>query len=333
MIEGDSSTFEISATDSGGRNVVLGAAGIPSGAAFTDNGDNTGTLTWTPIAGQAGNYTVTFHADNLNGNTETASTRLSVIPPPPPNDDFDTATEVLSLPSTATQDTRTATVAPDDPYCYGRDASVWFAWTAPSAMRVEADTLGSGFDTTLSVYTGSRGSLTTLACNDNADGTTQSQVRFDAVAGTTYFFMVSAYPFPGQGGPLSFQVKEGPPPLSIAPSVFRFGKVTPTTGVAQVSGSVTCSQPAYVSLYGQLRQEHANRSLSGYFSAFIPCNGTTAWTADVYVWGGGLFHGRAAALLVAGPATVSGSASAYDPDTGEFAWRDLATKVILRGSH
>jgi hypothetical protein len=47
----------------------------------------------------------------------------------------------------------------------------------------------------------------------------------------------------------------------------------------------------------------------------------------------GLFHGRAAALLVAGPATVSGRAYAFDPETGEFVQRDLMSDVILRGSH
>src|SRR5258705_10861509 len=145
--------------------------------------------------------------------------------------------------------------------------------------------------------------------------------------------MASGQGLPVVGGQLSFPLGEGPPPLSIAPSVVRFGNVSLTTGVAEVSGSVTCSRPTFVSLYGQLRQEHAKRVLSGSFGVWVPCNGTTTWTATVYVWSAGLFHGRAASLLVAGPATVSGNAYALDPETGEFAQRDFMPAVILRGSH
>lgn len=331
VVEGDSLTFAVSAKDSGVRSVVLAAAGLPAGATFTDNGNNTAAFNWAPVAGQAGGYTVTFTADNLQGDTATVFTRISVLALPPANDDFDTPTEIPSLPFSATQNTSSATVAPDDPFCYGRDASVWFAWRAPATMRVEADTLGSGYDTTLGVFTGSRGSLAAVACNDNADVTTDSRVRFDAVAGVTYFFVVSAWGYPGQGGLLSFHVQEGPPPLSIAPSVFRFGTVSLTTGVAEVNGSISCSQPAFVWLFGQLRQEHANHLLTGYFSQFVPCNGTANWSATVYVTGA-FFHGRATELLVAGPATVTASALAYDPDTGEFVHRDLAAQVTLRGS-
>ena len=61
-------------------------------------------------------------------------------------------------------------------------------------MAIEANTFGSNYDTTLSVYTGSRGSLMQLACNDDS-GSLQSRIRFDAVAGTTYYFMVSSFSF------------------------------------------------------------------------------------------------------------------------------------------
>jgi hypothetical protein len=48
-------------------------------------------------------------------------------------------------------------------------------------MGIEANTFGSDYDTTLSVYTGSRGALTQIACNDDAD-LLQSLVRFNATA-------------------------------------------------------------------------------------------------------------------------------------------------------
>ena len=59
-----------------------------------------------------------------------------------------------------------------------------------------ADTLTSLDDTILSVWTGTPGAFTQIACNDNAGtGPTQvlqSQVSFTATAGTTYYFMISS---------------------------------------------------------------------------------------------------------------------------------------------
>lgn len=71
--------------------------------------------------------------------------------------------------------------------------SVWFKWTAPQSGTVEVNTFGSGFDTVLAVYTGTElGNLREVASNDDTRGV-QSQVTFDAVAGTTYYIAVDGY--------------------------------------------------------------------------------------------------------------------------------------------
>ncbi len=111
---------------------------------------------------------------------------------PPPNDDISGATVIPTVPFTETADTREATVAPDDPFCAGRSATVWYAFTPTSDMVLRAHTFGSDYDTTLSVYTGSPGNLSQIACNDDALGL-QSQVVFTATAGETYYFMVGAF--------------------------------------------------------------------------------------------------------------------------------------------
>jgi hypothetical protein len=332
VLEGAPLAFPVTAVDVNGQTVVLSAIGLPMNATFVDHGNNTGTFTWPTTTGQAGVYTVAFRAENQDGAVETAFTRITVMAPPPVNDDFDSATAVSHLPFAASENTRAATTSSDDPFCMGRSATVWFSFTAPTSMRVEADIFGSGYDTTLSVYTGARGSLIQVACNDNADATLQSRVRFDAVAGTTYFFMVSAF-FEGLGGPLSFNVKEGPPPLSIDPSVFRFGSVSPARGgTVELRGSVTCSQPAFVQVFGQLRQENGGTVITGFFGTFVLCDGTTPWSANVSV-APTLNRGRSVALPVGGPSTVTATVFAVDPETGEFVQRNLAADVILRGSH
>ena len=71
--------------------------------------------------------------------------------------------------------------------------SVWWQWRAPSHGAVTIDTVGSSFDTTLGVYTGTRVDvLTSLAENDDALGL-QSRVTLDVTAGTVYRLRVAGY--------------------------------------------------------------------------------------------------------------------------------------------
>ncbi|MFC0508847.1 PKD domain-containing protein [Micromonospora costi] len=132
----------------------------------------------------------------------------------PTNDDFSAATAVDSLPFVANVDTTDATSDPSDPTdCYN-NGSVWFAFTPTTDMRIQADTFGSDYDTVLSAWTGTQGSLNLMACNDDYSGT-QSKIDFPATAGTTYHFMVGQCCGNGGsgGGALRFAV------TSIRPAV------------------------------------------------------------------------------------------------------------------
>jgi len=72
-------TFNVSAVDLAGHSVTLSAIGLPEGATFTDQGDNTGVLTWTPAMDQLGRYLVTFRGDDGHGGTNTSATLVSVM--------------------------------------------------------------------------------------------------------------------------------------------------------------------------------------------------------------------------------------------------------------
>jgi hypothetical protein len=63
-------------------------------------------------------------------------------------------------------------------------ASVWYLWTAPATGNAEFDTIGSGFDTLLAVYTGaSVDQLTLVAQNDDyTSAKWTSQLGFPAIA-------------------------------------------------------------------------------------------------------------------------------------------------------
>jgi hypothetical protein len=130
----------------------------------------------------------------------------------PSNDDFNSAAAISTLPFTSSVDTTIATAAADDPTSCGSGGSVWYALTASQNEVIGADTIGSNFPTGLAVYTGVRGALTQVGCN-NFSGS-QATVHFNATAGTTYFFMLSSA-FAGiGGGNLVFNVTMIPPPAN-----------------------------------------------------------------------------------------------------------------------
>jgi HYR domain len=72
-------------------------------------------------------------------------------------------------------------------------------------------------------------------------------------------------------------------PLELAVAVDDRGSVNTKTGVATVSGTVTCSRTLVVNLGGTLKQEVANRAtISGLYSTTVECRApSTSWSASV----------------------------------------------------
>lgn len=132
-------------------------------------------------------------------------------------------------------DTTLATQSADDPF--NADAgeipfnTVWFKWTATTAMVVVVDTFTSDYDTVLGIYTGHCGGpWVTIAENDEnftepgglqSGGGHTSRIAFVAIPGTTYYIVVGS--FAGGGGSLSLHLTEQavipPSPLTIIPSL------------------------------------------------------------------------------------------------------------------
>jgi len=85
--------------------------------------------------------------------------------------------------------------------------SLWYAFTPVTSGTVKLDTCGgTSFDTTLAAYTGSLGSLSQVAANDNACGT-RSRISFAAQAGTTYHVALDGNGFAVGSFTLSFRVR------------------------------------------------------------------------------------------------------------------------------
>jgi uncharacterized protein YbdZ (MbtH family) len=143
-------------------------------------------------------------------------------PYPPINDDFNNAKIVAPIPYTDILDVSGATVAHDDPTlsCISNTGrrTVWYRFTPASSGWVRIETWGSNYDTVLGLYTGSRGNLTQVACNDDIFVNLTSALHLHLTAGTTYYINVAEYPsmsgLEGQGNyenPANQPEKDGLP--------------------------------------------------------------------------------------------------------------------------
>jgi hypothetical protein len=133
----------------------------------------------------------------------------------PSNDDFVHATAITTLPFSTAEDTSQATFDPSDPSGCGNNGSVWFAFTPPSNMTIQADTWNSDYNTVLSAWTGTRRAPNLVACNDDWVAPF-SRVTFQATGGTTYYFMVAICCGDGGngGGNLQLSVRQILPPAN-----------------------------------------------------------------------------------------------------------------------
>jgi hypothetical protein len=134
------------------------------------------------------------------------------------NDHCQSPKAISSLPFTDTLDTRQAGTLSNEPVTCSGDSdshSVWYSITPTGNTVYGIDTVGSDYDTVLSVYTGSCDSLTPVACSNDfgsaiAEGKS-SLLTFQALAGTTYLIQVNGR---GKGGNLKLRL--GYPTVTLA---------------------------------------------------------------------------------------------------------------------
>lgn len=131
-----------------------------------------------------------------------------VVAPAPANDSFANAISITSTTFTDTKDSSGATAQTSDPVppcsqaagfpTTGNVNTIWYKVAPTGTGLANIDTIGSSYDSVLSVWTGTSGALTavTNGCNDdiNPGIVTQSQItNLTLNAGTTYFIMVSSF--------------------------------------------------------------------------------------------------------------------------------------------
>ena len=176
----------------------------------------------------------------------------------PANDNFAAATALNGAAGSVNGTSAWATREPGELVAQGSlqagfvgDKSVWFTWTAPATGAATFDTTGSGYDTTLGIYTGGAVNALATACtpcqSDDATGLNNgaSRVQFNAVAGTVYRINVDGWN--GEHGPVQLnwtstgtQPTPTPTPTPAPTPTPTSGPTPgPTPGVFSVVGRVT----------------------------------------------------------------------------------------------
>lgn len=90
----------------------------------------------------------------------------------------------------------------------------------------------------VSAYAGSPGNLTEVACSD-PDYSFQRHIEFMPTAGTTYYIMVAGQVYLGSSMSLTLSEIAIPPHVALA--VNDTGAVNAKTGIATVTGNISCT--------------------------------------------------------------------------------------------
>jgi pro-kumamolisin-like protein len=169
----------------------------------------------------------------------------------PANDNIANATAVTAPPYTNIVDNSAATpetTDPTPPCGMATQKTVWWSFTPTTSGSVIISTIGSAYDTTLSVWTGTPGTLSNVGCNDDvARGLyTQSLLSFSATAGTKYYILVAPLGTTDPGGKTVLKVSNGTlSSLTASPNSQTVSAGSPATftitDIGSVSYTLTCS--------------------------------------------------------------------------------------------
>jgi hypothetical protein len=254
---------------------------------------------------------------------------LAIVAPPasaeaPANDKLRNAIEIPSIPYTNEQSTVDA--VSDGPRFCSNNGSVFYRYTATETRRLQADTIGSDYDTVLGVFTGGRFDAVEVACNDDRFGL-DSGVRFRAEAGQTYTFMIGSCCGNGDDDPFtrnlvfSLARTTPPEPLTVDVTIDPNGTVR-FNGRAELSGTVECSTRSGVEIGGLLRQVQGDFAVRGFGDVEVACDdtGPIPWTL--------IIRAQDDATFVPGDARFSYSYFAESWDTS-LSVRDRVATISL----
>ncbi len=187
---------------------------------------------WGPYWGENGYIRIRWNTSNVGYAATFVQNTMPLT-----HDDIDGATVVDSIPYTTTADTTDASIAQDDPSftCLegSLDNSVWYRYIPSESGPLTVSTQGSNYDTVMSIWTGTRGNLQSVGCNDDITDTAEtrySQIQLQVTGGITYYIEVASYT--SGGGTLSLSASMAAPSDPTTPTVANGLMLSRTTDIS-----------------------------------------------------------------------------------------------------
>jgi len=201
-----------------GTNFATGSKvfwnGVAAGVSATVNSSTS--IAATLPAGLLGPYGSTNDVSVFGvppGGGQSKAVTFKVAAAPPINDNFANAINVNAFTFVDDKDSSSATTEAGDPtpvclsqftaaqgntggHPNGTYNTIWYKFTPTFSANLSLDTTESSYDTALSIWTGSQGNLTSVACNDDIVPGVNIQSQLSNVpltAGTTYYILVSSF--------------------------------------------------------------------------------------------------------------------------------------------
>jgi hypothetical protein len=275
-------TISGTATDSGLGNNGISSVTVDGTRAGNDTAVATGTASWSRTVSlvDGSNLITVVARDNSasrNVTTRTVTIVKTAASVRPSNDDFTNATSITGANSQATGSNTGSTMETGEPAGFQADTatpytSVWWRWVSPSSGSVVLDTIGSDFDTILSVYVGSSlSSLSVIGADDDSGGLVggPSRVAFSAPANTTYHIQVRGYGRDAGAVRLNWATTSGD---LTRPSNDNFTNATSITGL---TGSLTSSNTNATQESGETVPLAGDGTLSSVWWGWVaPASGT-----------------------------------------------------------
>jgi hypothetical protein len=163
------------------------------------DGSDGWSFNWTPtgVPDQSG-ISLFIYVYDRAGNYQGAMRSDLTLYRNPVNDEINSAIQINTPSYANLQYIYNATSAIDDPALTKCNrapgqATVWYKYVPSENGQINLNTIGSDYDTMLAVWTGTRGSLSLVSCNDDRVSDLQSELMVRVVAGTTYYIEVAKF--------------------------------------------------------------------------------------------------------------------------------------------
>jgi hypothetical protein len=218
----------------------------------------------------------------------------AVLAAAPTNNTYAGRTVIGSIPFSDTVDTTQANVGAQDALINANcgapatDASVWYELTPTSDANLTVDVSKSDYSAGVIVATGSPNNWAIVTCGPGL-------VIFPAITGETYTILAFDDQSDGIGNGGTLNISVTPPPV-LNLTVDPIGTIDGKTNLVTVTGTLSCSLPAEVQMYGDVRQRAGRQLIIGNLFGGESCQDLVSWSATTDSFSTGIFVGGKATV-------------------------------------